>query len=65
MSIEDLNNLSVESVSDEDFKSIYLSRYALEKGGFYPIFLNASNEVAVNAFLENKIYMRVFNDASV
>lgn len=55
ISIEDLNNLSVESVSDEDFKSIYLSRYALEKGGFYPIFLNASNEVAVNAFLENKI----------
>ncbi len=55
ISIEDLNNLSVESVSDVDFRSIYLSRYALEKGGFYPIFLNASNEIAVKAFLENKI----------
>ena len=55
ISIDDLNNLSVESVSDEDYKSLYLSRYALEKGGFYPIFLNASNEIAVNAFLTNQI----------
>ena len=55
ISIEDLNGLSVESVSDEDYKSLQLSRYALDKGGFYPIFLNASNEIAVNAFLNNQI----------
>jgi 1-deoxy-D-xylulose-5-phosphate reductoisomerase len=55
ISIEDLNGMSVENVSDEDYKSLKLSRYALDKGGFYPIFLNASNEIAVNAFLSNQI----------
>ena len=43
--------LSVET----KYKSISLSRLALEKGGILPIFLNAANEVAVNAFLNNKI----------
>ena len=55
ISIEDLNGLSVENALDEDYKSLKLSRYALDKGGFYPIFLNASNEIAVKAFLSGQI----------
>ena len=55
ISISDLNNLSVEIVDETKYKSISLSRLALEKGGNLPIFLNAANEVAVNAFLNNKI----------
>ena len=55
ISISDLNNLSVEIVDETKYKSISLSRLALEKGGILPIFLNAANEVAVNAFLNNKI----------
>ena len=53
--ISDLNNLSVEIIDETKYKSISLSRLALEKGGILPIFLNAANEVAVNAFLNNKI----------
>ena len=55
ISISDLNNLSVEIIDETKYKSISLSRLALEKGGILPIFLNAANEVAVNAFLNNKI----------
>ena len=55
ISITDLNNLSVEIVDETKYKSISLSRLALEKGGILPIFLNAANEIAVNAFLSNKI----------
>lgn len=55
ISIEDLNGLSVENALDEDYKSLKLSRYALDRGGFYPIFLNASNEIAVKAFLSGQI----------
>ena len=55
ISITDLNNLSVEILDETKYKSILLSRLALEKGGILPIFLNAANEIAVNAFLSNKI----------
>ena len=55
ISISDLNNLSVEIIDETKYKSISLSRLALEKGGNLPIFLNAANEIAVNAFLNNKI----------
>ena len=55
ISISDLNNLSVEIIDETKYKSISLSRLALEKGGILPIFLNAANEIAVNAFLNNKI----------
>ena len=55
ISINDLNNLSVEILDETKYKSILLSRLALEKGGILPIFLNAANEIAVNAFLSNKI----------
>ena len=52
ISIKDLNNLRVDLVDEANYKSLYLSRIALEKGGFYPVFLNAANEIAVDAFLK-------------
>ena len=55
ISIADLNNLSVELVDEAKYRSLSLSRLALKKGGIFPIFLNAVNEVAVNAFLNNQI----------
>lgn len=46
----------------EKFKSLTLAREALETGGSAPCILNASNEVAVNAFLEERIkFLDIFN----
>jgi 1-deoxy-D-xylulose-5-phosphate reductoisomerase len=39
----------------DKFRSLPLAYYALEKGGNMPCILNAANEVAVNAFLNEKI----------
>ena len=55
VSIDDLNNLSLELVDETKYRSLSLSRLALKKGGIFPISLNAANEVAVNAFLNNQI----------
>ena len=55
ISISDLNNLSLEIIDETKYKSLLLSRLALEKGGIYPISLNAANEIAVNAFLNHQI----------
>ena len=55
ISISDLNNLSLEIIDEKKYKSLLLSRLALEKGGIYPISLNAANEIAVNAFLNHQI----------
>ncbi len=49
------------------FEMLALAYEALGKGGSYPILYNASNEVAVNLFLEGKIYfqdiMRIVKEA--
>ena len=55
ISIADLNNLSVELADETKYRSLSLSRLALKKGGIFPISLNAANEIAVNAFLNNQI----------
>ena len=55
ISIADLNNLSVEPADESTYRSLSLSRLALKKGGIFPISLNAANEIAVDAFLNNKI----------
>jgi len=55
ISITDLNNLSIELVDETKNRSLSLSRLALKRGGIFPIFLNAANEIAVNAFLNNQI----------
>ena len=55
ISIADLNNLSVELADETKYRSLSLSRLALKKGGIFPISLNAANEIAVDAFLNNQI----------
>ena len=55
ISIADLNNLSVEPADESTYRSLSLSRLALKKGGIFPISLNAANEIAVDAFLNNQI----------
>jgi 1-deoxy-D-xylulose-5-phosphate reductoisomerase len=40
---------------EEKFPSLRLAREAGERGGLYPCILNAANEVAVDAFLNDKI----------
>jgi 1-deoxy-D-xylulose-5-phosphate reductoisomerase len=51
----DYPNLSFEKPNTKIFKNLSLAFSALEKGGNIPCVLNAANEVAVNAFLQEKI----------
>jgi 1-deoxy-D-xylulose-5-phosphate reductoisomerase len=51
----DYPNLTFESPDHEIFPNLSLAYRALEKGGNMPCIMNASNEVVVNAFLENKL----------
>ena len=37
------------------FRNLYLAKEAMEKGGNTPCILNAANEIAVYAFLRNRI----------
>lgn len=48
-------NLEFHKPDFEKFKAIKLSYLSMEKGGNLPCVMNASNEVAVQAFLEKKI----------
>ena len=36
-------------------QSLDLAKFVLNKGGAYPLIMNAANEVAVSFFLQNKI----------
>ena len=47
--------LTFEKADSETFACLSLAIYAAERGGSYPLFLNAANEVAVQAFIEGKI----------
>jgi 1-deoxy-D-xylulose-5-phosphate reductoisomerase len=47
--------LTFEQPDFEAFKNLKLAYEALEKGGIAPCVLNAANEVAVDAFLQEKI----------
>jgi 1-deoxy-D-xylulose-5-phosphate reductoisomerase len=51
----DYPTLSFEKPDDETFTNLRLSYLALERAGNVPCALNASNEVAVQAFLEDRI----------
>jgi len=51
----DYPNLTFEKPDLETFKNLKLAYEALEKGGNLACILNASNEVAVDAFLHDKI----------
>ena len=47
--------LTFESPDTKTFKNLSLSYHAMEKGGNMPCVLNAANEIAVDAFLKDKI----------
>ena len=51
----DFSNLSFENVDHSKFQSLRLAKTALKEGGTMPAVLNASNEIAVQAFLNKKI----------
>ncbi len=49
------NSLHFEKLDKERFTLVAYAYEAIKKGGYYPTILNASNEAAVNLFLEKKI----------
>jgi 1-deoxy-D-xylulose-5-phosphate reductoisomerase len=51
----DFPQLSFEAPDTESFPNLGLAYEAMEKGGNMPCILNAANEVAVAAFLKNKV----------
>lgn len=53
--LEDWGKLSFFAPDDEAFPAMSMARQALRQGGAYPAALNAANEVAVEAFLAEKI----------
>ena len=48
-------SLTFEKPDLKTFRNLKLAYYAMEKGGNMPCILNAANEVAVEAFLQEKI----------
>lgn len=51
----DYETLTFRKVDNEKFRNLALAYQALGEGGNFPCILNASNEVAVEAFLKNRI----------
>ncbi len=51
----DYPNLTFEKPDLETFRNLQLAYNAMEKGGNMPCILNAANEMAVTAFLQDKI----------
>ena len=49
------NKLNFEAPDPERFPALRLAREAVEKRGIFPAMLNAANEVAVAAFLQNRL----------
>ena len=55
-------NLTFEKPDTGTFKNLALAYKAMEKGGNAPCVLNAANEIAVEAFLNNKIgFLNMFD----
>ncbi len=50
-----INTLTFEEPDIKTFRNLVLAKIALEKGGNLPSILNAANEIAVWAFLNNRI----------
>ncbi len=55
LDITEIARLDFQKPNMEDMPCLRLAREAAERGGALPIALNAANEVAVEAFLSNKI----------
>ncbi len=55
LSLTKLSKLHFEPVDHDKFPALSLARHASSEGGDRPVILNASNEIAVNAFLQRLI----------
>lgn len=55
LSFKDYNTLTFEEPDLETFRNLALAYHAMDKGGNLACILNAANEVAVDAFLKDKI----------
>ncbi len=55
MSFSEINSLTFEQPDKETFRNLTLAYEAMNKGGNMACVLNASNEIAVEAFLNDKI----------
>ncbi len=55
LNLSEIRRLEFFEVDEERFPLIRLAFQALEKGGSFPVALNAANEVAVSSFIEGKI----------
>jgi 1-deoxy-D-xylulose-5-phosphate reductoisomerase len=53
--LTEVGALTFEPVDDDAFPALGLARHAALEGGTAPCVLNAANEVAVNAFLEERV----------
>lgn len=56
LNFKDISSLSFEPVDNEKFPSMDMAYTALKNDLPYSIVMNAANEVAVDAFLNNRIY---------
>ncbi len=54
-SFKDYPNLSFEPPDFANFPNLFLAYQAMKKGGTVPCVMNASNEIAVDAFLKERI----------
>jgi len=55
LDFKDFSKLTFESADMQNFRNLALAFEALEKGGNMAAILNAANEVAVSAFLKEKV----------
>lgn len=55
MSFTEINSLTFEQPDIDTFRNLALAYQAMEKGGNMACILNAANEIAVDAFLHDKI----------
>ena len=55
LNLYDIHTLTFEKADTGTFKCLNLAYIALKKGGIVPTVMNAANEVAVGAFLKDKI----------
>jgi 1-deoxy-D-xylulose-5-phosphate reductoisomerase len=55
LNLAELGQMTFTKPDRERFKALDLAYQALERGGNIPCAMNAANEIAVAAFLENKV----------
>lgn len=55
LDLAQLQSLTFEQPDEKRFPCLRLAREAMKMGGFMPCALNAANEIAVNAFLQNGV----------